>query len=334
MKTIKLYAPGGTGTRIVGTMFQDLDFKSLPVKLSAAVMDTSLSNVRKFPELEECTFLVKSDDNTDGGGKIRSTNGEAIIRSIKPFLLEHEPADYNIVIYNSSGGTGSVAGTEIISEIKSMGGIVIGIVIEDTSDFTAIENCVKTLTSLMNVVEDLDEDIIISYHKNNGSFSKVNEAVITTIHALIRLFSGENDGLDNSDLKHWLQPMRVSGYDASLYSLLIALGSKDFENKINEPVSVASLYQDIEVERLDVFLEYSTFGYSDLTDIPSSDKDRTIDQMHFAISSVAMDDHIKSLSDLTKESSKRAQARMSVKGSKNKMEGLVKGERSKSATVF
>lgn len=328
-KTVKLYAPGGTGTNIVGMLMQKYDLNNLNVKLETAVIDTSDSNLKKFPELQDNVFMVKTKKDTGGSGKVRGENGEEIIRSIKPFLLENPPCDYNIVVFNAAGGSGSVAGPEIISELLAQECDVIGIIIEDDADVQGIENCVKTLQTFENIVESLESDVVISYHKNGPNFVKVNEAAIISITALLHLFSGENDGLDTRDIKHWLRPSLVSDYDPSLYSLRISLGQEKFEEKILNPVAVASIYKNMEVTRLSTFIEYSTFGYADLSELGPD-----TDQIHFAVTSEGMDAHIDNLIERLETANKKADARRASKRGSSKLSGIGKGVNSSSATVF
>lgn len=334
MKSVMLHAAGGAATNVVATLMTRPGLDELPVKLDAAFLDTSRSNIAKYPDMEEKLFLVENSNvsaDTDGSGKIRGENGEDIIRSIKSYILEKGTGDYNIVFFSGAGGTGSVGGPEMIAEMKSAGQFVIGIMIEDMSDLVAAENCIKTTNTLHNIVEAYADDVIVSYHRNKVSFNRTNEEIFITVYALLKLFSGENDGLDTKDLIHWSQPHKVTEYEPGLYSLLITLGATNFTESVKSPVSIASIYETMDTKRLDVFVEYSTFGHCDLSDIRAEGD--SFDQMHFALSSEVIDDYLHDLHQRTQKIKEEADARKSRRRAQRKS-NLVRSERSQSVSEF
>lgn len=299
MKLVRLYGVGGGGANNV-IEYMKTSAANATVKLAPALFDTSDSNWRSAEGLIEERWVVEGAQNK-GSGKVRAENGEVIIQDVKPFLLAHEPGDLNIVICTSAGGTGSVAGPEIAAELRARGEAVVLIVIEDRSDVKAVTNCIKTINSLYNVVESLDTDLVVSYHVNAGSLREVNESVANTIETLSLLFDGTNEGLDTNDLRNWLMPSKVSELEPRLYSLFITLSKESFE-KVQDPVTVASLYNNMEVSQLSGYVEYSTFGYKDLSDYGTS-------EIHFGVGTAQLDTKLTELQDYCNKMEEQAEAR-------------------------
>lgn len=85
--------------------------------IDPAFIDTSRSNLT--PEIPEEKIYIL--DNTDGSGKVRRENHAQISSSIKHILQSQQPGEFNIVVFSASGGSGSVLGPLIVSELLARG---------------------------------------------------------------------------------------------------------------------------------------------------------------------------------------------------------------------
>lgn len=72
----------------------------ITAEIKTVYIDASHSNLQeKFRD--EDVFILP---NVDGSGKVRRENHKEITKVIKQVLLQHEPGDFNVVVFSASGG--------------------------------------------------------------------------------------------------------------------------------------------------------------------------------------------------------------------------------------
>ena len=100
MSSIKVFGSGGCGINLASDYFGREPGANM-ADIKPVLVDTSESNLRQRHVPEESTYLI---EGLDGSGKIRSENHREISRVIKNVLVQHEPSEFNIVIFSASGG--------------------------------------------------------------------------------------------------------------------------------------------------------------------------------------------------------------------------------------
>lgn len=255
----QLYLCGGAGNNI-GTQFVKYVGKKSPgfTELDMVFIDTSKSNMKSIiPEGK--VYLL---DDLDGSGKLRASNYNALAECSKELLHRHKPADINIVVHSSSGGSGSVIGPILVSELLARGEAVIVLMIGSTSSRIETENSLKTLKSYEVISTKRDVPVVAAYRENSKekSRSQVDVEIQTVIISLMALFSGQNQELDMSDLRNFLNYTKVTSYSPKLSGLEIF--SRDIRlEKGQALVSLATLVDGDTSGDVDVHPEYQAVGY-------------------------------------------------------------------------
>lgn len=258
---IRIYAAGGGACNIVSELEAtrgkpDDGFAStLP-----CYIDTSKSNLigKKIDDAHTYFF-----EGMDGSGKVRAANFEEISKNALAILQKFKPTQFNIVVHTASGGSGSVLGPVIVSELKARGEQVIVITVGSTDTRIEIENTIKTLKSYESIAALRKSPVVMHYVQNTEEFSRqiVNKQVKYAISLLCGLFSGQNEELDTADLKNWMEYLKFSGGAAQLSSLNFVTQQKS-PDTYGTIVSVATLaVPDMSTRLIDTVPAYQCVGY-------------------------------------------------------------------------
>lgn len=305
--TVQGYFCGGAGIN------QAKYFLGLPrgqkgyADLAVTMVDTSASNLTGLNIDEEAIYRLP----VDGSGKVRKENHGEIANTVKDVLVKHKPAQFNIVVYSASGGSGSVYGPLIQAELMERGLPVIAIVVGSSS--TAIEalNTVNTLKSLDNIARKKDVPAIVSFERNSkkNPRSQVDRDVRATISSLLLLSSQQNEELDTMDVANWARYNKVTNVPSQL-ALLEIITSEVDGAAIVDPISVASILDLGADPVIDFSPDYGTVGYKSpdiMTETP---------EIHFVIS-------IHSVPELYTIVNSEAEHYAEVKASRPTQTGLV-----------
>lgn len=271
--TLHVYGAGGAGLNIVsGVRWNDHAENTAEVKTS--YIDTSKSNIKPNMDMSDVYVLP----NLDGSGKIRSENHEEIANVIKDMLVKHKPQDFNVIVFSLSGGSGSVIGPLLVSELLSRNIPVIAMCIGTDESVLTANNTLKTLKSLDAIAKKNKKALNVVYQHNDRGISRksIDEKIEGYLCGLAYLVSGRNEELDSQDLTNWLDFTRTTSLGPQLGLLEVYSSGDDVANKHKNPVSVASLYINKDVHGLVVVPEYHCAGYTDLTVAK-------VDQLHFVI---------------------------------------------------
>lgn len=259
MAKMKIYCAGGTGINI-GRNFIKYAGKTNPgfADIETIFIDTSKSNMdTAIPR--EMVYLV---DDLDGSGKLRASNYAALNECSKEILHTHKPADLNIVLHSGSGGTGSVIGPILVSEMLARGETVIVIVVGSTSSRIETENTAKTLKSYEVISAKREMPVIATYKENSSAAprSSVDSEIQTTLVLLAAVFSGQNRELDMSDLRNFLAYNRVTSYQPKL--ALLDFFSKDIVLGRGQAVAtLVTLVDENTSSEVDIPIEYQAVGF-------------------------------------------------------------------------
>lgn len=257
---VRLYACGGFGVNI-GSYFDGFKGEIEPgyASVETAYIDTSRSNFNKAGLSADQIFVL---EGADGSGAIRSENHPEIQKNIPNILQQFKPLDFNVVVFSGAGGSGSVFGPLILSELLSRGLPAIAIVVGADDSAKAAENTLKTLQSLESIAQKRELPVAMYYRQNdNGdnkrsSIDKDSQYVISMISILC---SRHNDELDSKDIQNWVQFTKATSADARLARLMIC--DKDNVSSIADPIAIASLLASPDDAGREIVPEYSCTGY-------------------------------------------------------------------------
>lgn len=99
---VQIYACGGMAQNIISTLESSRGQRNPGfASMEPCYIDTSRSNLISKNISEENVFLLP---DTDGSGKVRSTNVTEIQKNVKAILLKFKPRDFNIVVHSGGGG--------------------------------------------------------------------------------------------------------------------------------------------------------------------------------------------------------------------------------------
>jgi hypothetical protein len=256
---MRVFGCGGAGVNLasnyVGNGKEDISAEILPV-----FIDTSRSNIdKKIPD-ELCYIL----QDLDGSGKVRAENYEKIKDVVKDILHKHKPAAFNVVVFSASGGSGSVIGPLLVSEMLTRGETVVVVTVgSDESDITA-RNTLNTLKSLEGISKNTGKTVVMHYrHNTRGKArSDVDGELHYAISTLAVLASKNVRELDTRDIFNWINFNKTTSVEARLAALEI-FGPDTPWGEYN-PVSVISIYKDADQATLPIVPEYHCAGFADV----------------------------------------------------------------------
>lgn len=264
MSRVNVYCCGGTGLNIGAELLKFAGLKEEGfAQIETYLVDTSRSNIRgHVPDDHVYIFGSGEDSKVDGAGKRRDTHA-ALIKQYAPEVLhKFKPADLNIVIHSTSGGTGAPCGHVIVKHLIERDQPVVVIMVGAVSSGQEISNTLKTFDSYERISVDNGKPIVSVYYENAADKSRksVNENVQATVMALAAIFSNENHGLDSEDLKNFLNYTRVSKYPPMLAALEFS------KNKVSEitgcsVVSVLTLAEEHGDDQPGILVPYHSVGY-------------------------------------------------------------------------
>lgn len=262
--TLRIYGCGGAGLNIANELNLSEDTQYLP-DTKYSLIDTSESNIHHAKSLKGTPWLVPG---VDGSGKDGKFAEEIVKPHLNAILLDNPPADFNIVVFSLSGGSGSSIGTLLVEELLKRNKSTIVVAIQSTADLKESTNSYRTLGKLQDIATNkVKKPVIISHYENTAGTPRVvvNAKIIDEIKALAILVSGVNEELDYQDLSNWLNFDKSTGIKPQLADLVINMKSSDNpgipKGDIPAVISMASLLMSKSEEPLQVDSLYSCVGY-------------------------------------------------------------------------
>lgn len=257
---IKLFACGGAGINL-GKTFEHMRGQDAPMfaLVDICYLDTSKANLQDNALPLEAIYRVPG---ADGSGQVRREHAEAIFAHAPAMLEKHRPGKANIVLHSLSGGSGSVIGPALVSEMLARGESVIVICIGETDTIKHIDNTHMALLSYVGIVNATEKPVVAAYFQNSNLTpeAEVNKAIGQLITALCVLYSGENISMDTQDLYNWLNFDKVTDFAPQLALLSLFEGSQIDDNSIGNVITVATLATEDGPSGLDQVVEYQKVG--------------------------------------------------------------------------
>jgi len=226
--------------------------------LDQVYIDTSHSNAKGVNPDHSYFF-----DDMDGSGKVRKENHEEIAARTREILLKFPPQDLNIVLNSGSGGSGSVIGPSLVSELLERNLPVVVIMIGTTDTRLEIDNTVKTIKSYEAIAKLRKTPVAMGYFQNSVATPrpKVDTLVLQLVSALMTIYSRENSELDSKDLHNFLHFDLVTTFKPQLASLLAVNGEFPAHVTTGSVISVASLAKEGEITSLPFVPDYQCTGF-------------------------------------------------------------------------
>jgi hypothetical protein len=228
MKLFNIIACGGCGINIVNKALTE----DLLEHCNAYAVDTSNSN----PTLEKGyakTFRYTTKE--EGSGGMRAENAEIIAAETPSIISEIDRARVTLIVASTSGGTGSLAQYYLAKSIVKSGGSCILMLIGDGGkNERYVLNNASTIKSLYSLCGEIESSITYIY-ENNVALGKenVNQVMTTVLSVCDQLFGKENFGLDNKDIKVFLNPSEAANVDFQPARLFVLDSTDDdFDDKI------------------------------------------------------------------------------------------------------
>ena len=307
--TIKLFSCGGAGINI-GKTFEDMRGKDNPMFaiLDIAYLDTSPANL-KDPALPRAA--IYQIPGVDGSGQVRKENAELIFAHAPAMLEKFKPADFNIVVHSLSGGSGSVIGPALVSEMTGRGIPVVAIGIGETDTIKHMENTHMSLLSYINIALTHETPVVSAYFHNSNLTPEadVNDGISRLITALSVLFSRENISMDSRDLFNWLNFNKVSDFGPQL-ALLSLFESTAIDAAIGNIITVATLATEGGDASVGQMVEYQKVGR--LPEVPPGVESpvHMTAPIHFVVSDGVFDELVGKLDAELTEYKRKAAARV------------------------
>lgn len=271
--TLRIMGCGGGGINLA-SHFENAEVRDGMAEIEVTYVDTSLSNLHNELDRKRAAII----EGVDGSGKVRKENAGVISDSIKKILLDHPPGDINVVVYTGIGGTGSVAGVLLHSELLARGEQVISVVVGGEESAMATDNTVDTLKSLDAISQKRGKNVVFVYQHNDPDTTRaeVDAHVHTTIASVAVLASRQNDELDTRDMYNWLNFSEIDRLNFE--PALVRLRVFDHESAVEsaedyDVISVASLMASPAVTPPGWHPDYSATGYCNLKAITGEDQE-------------------------------------------------------------
>lgn len=261
---IRIYCCGGGGINI-GSTLQALE-DSVQVKgfanVSICFIDTSKANVTKIRDSSKYYHI----EELDGSGQVRKENFKDISNHTKRIIETFKPMDLNIVISTAGGGSGSVIGPSLISDLLERDEQVIGISIGDTSTELLTKNTINTIKSFDNISSKKNKPLVLAYIENdeNNSRDTVNSKIKSIVVVLAALYSKQNLELDSKDLENWLDYTKIPDMEPKIQPKLVSLFIDVNEvttNPHHSVITVATLALDDTKTKLSIPASFQPIGF-------------------------------------------------------------------------
>ncbi len=257
--TTKIFACGGAGINL-GKAFEPMRAKNTPLfsTLEICYLDTSPANLQDPSLPRDSIYRIPG---VNGSGQVRKENAEKIFAHAPQMLEKHRPAKSNIVIHSLSGGSGSVIGPALVSEMLAAGENVVVITIGEDDTVKHMENTHMSIMSYMSIAAQNEKPVIAAYFQNSNLTPEadVNKAINQLVTALTVLYSGENIGMDDRDLFNWLNYNAVTRFGPQL-SLLSVFEGTDVGQNIGDIISVVTLATSDGPSAVGQLVEYQKVG--------------------------------------------------------------------------
>lgn len=302
---IKVYCAGGAGIGI-GKYFEAERTARNPgyATLTPIYMDTSKASNFGVPD----EFFYHLEEK-DGSGGVRAENGADIIKRTKEILQKFPAGEMNIVISSTTGGSGSVMGPSIVSELLDQGKPVIAFHVGGDDTLQYIKNTIATMASYSSIAKLRETPVVLQYLHNgiDGDIAAVDLKIHVAISCLAALYSRQNKNLDGRDLGNWLNFSRPGVTSYSPQVAVLVTGQKDLDIGDANLISVVTLNDGLDGTRVNHPVEYQRVGVP--MNLGKAKGDLKF-PLHFGVTDGFVDTVVKKLRKAEAEYESRAAARV------------------------
>ena len=262
---MKIYACGGAGINVAKNFEshrnrREEGFSSLDI----VYIDASSSNVASINTDKDNVYLLEDTYGNvkEGGGKKRRLNYEDISARASEILLKYKPEKINVVIHSFHGGSGSVIGPVIVSNLLEKGNAVIVIGIGGSDSSIELSNTIDTINSYAAISKLRKHPVPCIYYENSKETPRgmVDSKIVSNIVMLSVFFSGGNHEMDYTDMYNFLNYNEVTDYSPKLSYLEFYTGSIEV-GKGNNLISVATLSDASTPTQTGHVVEYQCTGF-------------------------------------------------------------------------
>lgn len=262
---MRIYACGGAGINISKgfEVYRGIEEEGFS-NLNISYLDTSKANIGKvntspdnFYILEDSHGIVK-----EGSGKKRVLNYEDVNMRASEILNKFKPERINVVIHSFSGGSGSVLGPVIVSNLLEKGAAVIVIGVGCTDSRVEVDNTINTIKSYVSISKLRNKTVPCVYYQNSATESRgaIDQKIFSNLILLSAYFSGDNHELDFTDLYNFLNYQEVTDYSPKLSYLELYTGDIEI-GKDHNLIGVATLSDEITPTHPKHPVEYQCVGF-------------------------------------------------------------------------
>jgi hypothetical protein len=185
-----------------------------------------------------------------GSGGVRSLNAELVGPFIEQVLSKHKPADQNIIVVNTSGGTGSKLVVTLLRKLVEMGKSVTIAIINDHTSQWETKNAIDTNVSLQNQTSPkfLNHPVVFMdfYNTEESNRGEVNAQIVDRLDHLGLIFSAVEGGgsLDHQDVHNALNYSKYYKVPAAMSRISFYDKAKAEAYTGKPPVIVISLFEN------------------------------------------------------------------------------------------
>jgi len=275
-------------------------------------LDTSHSNVTE--EDNANTFVVAG---MSGAGKNRAVAHQAAYDQVVEMLKTFKPGTTNLVLFSTSGGSGSVIGPLVAAELARRQVPAICLVVGSTISAKETDNTLKTLATLQNLASKTAKNpILISYYENitNGeegsrninTRTKVDARVLDDATRMALLMGEQHLELDRADIANFICYNKVTSVPPQLVDVVITSDVSRLDTLKGKMISTASVIPNADSEQISGSQLYSTVGYYPKEILDSMPDEKL--SLHFATTAVQREPRIAKLKEKVADFTRAASA--------------------------
>ncbi len=255
---VRAYFCGGGATDIGAGHYLNASLSPGMAELHCSFMDTGMSNIGSFQIPKEAIYIVPGCK--EGSGKKRDENYEAIMAAKDNMIAAQPPLDFNIVVATGGGGSGNVIQQCIYKALLENGHNAVLLYIGCTDSEITARCSIRSMQTLENNFLDGEDDyrMIYAHNEKGDTFAKADAAAIEAINCLLFAASNQNDGLDRSDLYHFINTSKALRSEPS-FGIIKFRQDNDFKD-IEYADAVLTLYSTPVREPLKIDTGYDTIG--------------------------------------------------------------------------
>ena len=273
MSKLTIFALGGAGINMANAMYDNLDNLTTGyANIEFIPIDTTTANIDIACKPLQNNF-VRLTTNLDGrGGERKDIEASNILKeAISKFVIKQNLNDskdnFYMVMFSGAGGTGSVAGIHLISELLTRNLSTGVIMVSANNDLLRLNNSYKTLAGINARAVSLGKALPIIYFSNTidnitnkSTETIVNSYIESTLIVFASLISGNVQNIDMQDCINFIHPTNYKTFSVKpgAYELIIVTGDI-LDKDIMLTLTLSTKDADTFVTEVD--LDSSKIGY-------------------------------------------------------------------------